>query len=171
MATHETSTKWVAQVASPRTDPAFDQTDPRTAEALAMYKCLRTAKRLAAIPLVPGKTPRLWGIRPLEPLVTAGLCDTVGATSRAMLTFLAACHVRRDGDQVVSAHTEGKPPRATEAWLREAIALGGVDLIREVAEVILRREDLGDFEDDDAAESPADPFDRYGLPRGLTLPR
>lgn len=172
MATHETGLKWVAQIAAPRTDPAFDRTHPDFREAAARYMRLRTAKALDAVPLVPGRKPRLWGLRTLDTTTIAALRDLPGQTQRSMMVFLACCHVRRDPDGMpVEARVEGKPPRAKEAWVEEAMRLGGLVLVEEIAEVALRREELGDYEDTDESESPDDPFARYSLPRGLALPR
>ena len=169
---------WVAQVASPRTDPAFDLTAPTWDAAAKRYVKTRSAKDLAALPTKPGRKPRLWGVRLITPSEYATILAVQNGAQRAQVAFAAGCHQRIDPNGITARATlldrpsRESPEVSSGEWVTEAQRLRGHQLIEEVASVVIRRAEIGDIEDEAELEDALrDPFALYGLPRGLTLSR
>lgn len=167
----------VAQVYAPRCDPAFDRKHADWPKAVVTYARARTKVRLDALPRLEGKTPRLWAVAWLTPAAYALLRATPNPADRQQLAFKVGCHARVEPDgRVIRASIAERASSASgtsvasDEWLAEAVRLGGHQLVAEVAEVVMRRHEIGDIPDD-GGDDLIDPLDRYQGPPGLVLAR
>ncbi len=163
---------WVAQIAAPRTDPAFDRSDREAwLVAAKRYTQTRSPADLAALPLLEGRKPRLYAVRVLSPEAYTAVKAQGTVEQRDLLACRAgvAAYKDTDGrtfDAPLEAGSPGAAPVATAAWLKTLQSLGGGQLLQELAAVVLRRYEIGDV---DTIEG-ADPLDLYHL-GGLRLAR
>lgn len=169
---------FVAQVCAPRCDSAFDRSHEDWQRLSTIYARSRAQIRLDALPRKKGGAePRLWAVSWLTPAAYAHLRTIKNLAELQQMAFRVGCHQRREPDgRVVRATLAEKKTTAagssvaSEAWLNEAVRLGGHQLIAEVAEIILRRHEIGDV-DDDGGDDLSDPLDRYQIPAGIALAR
>jgi hypothetical protein len=167
---------WVAQIASPRTDPAFARGALNTPEreawmtAALRYSRTRSAADLAALPVIEGKRPRLYAVRVLDPTAYTAIKAQGTVEQRDQLAVRAGVVSYQDTDKRTHdaplEPTQGAAPLATAAWVKTLVGLGGGQLIQELAAVVIRRYEIGDVEDFEGA----DPLDLYHL-GGLRLGR
>lgn len=161
---------WAAQCTG-RGDPAFDREHEDYGRALLAYAKTRTPADLAKIPCKPGKTPRLYGVRVLTVEARAFVTDTQGAATRdlnAVRVGVAAIKTGSGPEERPDIESKSEiASLATREWCTRLGALGGGSLIDELAELVLRRADFGDY---DEAEGDS-PLVHYALPRGSTLAR
>lgn len=166
----------VAQVAAPRTDPAFDRGAPNTPArevwmaAAKRYVQTRCAADLAKLPLLDGRRPRLYAVAVLTPEAYTAVMAQGTAEQRVALACRAGVMSYRDELGVshaapMEANTSGAP-LATSAWLRTLQSVGGGQLLTELAAVVIRRYEIGDVEELEGA----DPLDLHHL-GGLRLGR
>lgn len=171
-------TLFVAQVAAPRCDAAFERGAPNTPAreawmtAARRYVQTRAPGDLAKLPLKDGRKPRLYGVRVLTPEAFAVVEALSNVQQRVNLAVRAGVTSYRDENGILTdAPLENTgatgAPLATAAWLRTLQDLGGGQLLDELAAVVLRRYQIGDVEDPEGA----DPLDLYALPAGLRLGR
>lgn len=167
----------VAQVYAPRCDPAFDRRHPEWSRLVTQYARARSAVRLEALPRLEGKRPRLWQVSWLTPAAYALLRAIQSPAERQQMAFRVGCLSRTEPDGTTRranlaerATTAAGASLASEEWLAEAVRLGGHQLVAEVAEVVMRRHEIGDLPDD-GGEELSDPLDRYQGPPGLVLAR
>ena len=175
-----TTTLDVAQMGAPRCDPAFNRRHPDWNRLARRYVATRLPEHLAALPRVEGRSPVLYRVGLLTPKAYAVLRGLVSPTVLAHSAVLAAVHSFTDANG--RQHRATMAPRradvdmdvAEEAWLDTLRAIGGGVLLEELAEVVIRRHEIGDFDDasdDDGEGALPDPLDRYALPPGSTLAR
>lgn len=136
---------WCMQLSSGM-DPAVDQDAEDAATRLAEYATSRHPMELARVPLRAGERPTLWKLRPLTPEERSELLSQ--PTPKAVLeAFRCAVVARCDGATVsadgrVSGAEEAAPldrGRATAAWVKAQIALGGGALVDELGSLALQR--------------------------------
>lgn len=172
---------FIAQVCAPRCDVAFDRTHDDWPRLSTLYARSRAPVRLDALPRRGGDggrpEPRLWAVGWLTPAAYAHLRSYKNLAELQQMAFRVGCLARRepDGSLIRAQLAEKKTTAAgssvaSEAWLAEAVRLGGHQLIAEVAEVILRRHEIGDVPDD-GGDDLSDPLDRYQIPAGIALAR
>lgn len=166
-----------AQVYAPRCDPAFDRKHPEWSRLVTQYARARSKVRLDALPRLDGRSPRLWAVSWLTPAAYALLRAIQSPAERQQMAFRVGCLSRlepdgttRKADLAERATGAAGASLAAETWLAEAVRLGGHQLVAEVAEVVMRRHEIGDISDDGGDEL-ADPLDRYQGPAGLVLAR
>lgn len=171
----------VAQITAPKTDPAFDldaipEVDPAApaeagapldiGELLSNYERSRSPEDLAALPVRRAdypNGPRLYHLTPLTPRQYAILKDVPGEALRDQLTVQHACHEFTDHDGTPRKARLRKVNGLTiaeDSWLDALAAAGGAMLFGELADIILRRAEVGD-----------DVVGPFLLRRGTRLPR
>lgn len=166
----------VAQIGAPRQDPAFDRRHKDWDRLVRRYSFTRHEKHLDALPVIEGKKVRRFAVGLLTPKAYAELLALQNRFERAHLAVRAAVTSFTDeqGREVRATFLprSGTIDIAEEGWLDTLHEVGGHNLIVELAEVALRRHEIGDFDDADDFEGPGaqpDPLDRYALPPGITL--
>lgn len=163
----------VVQIYAPRTDKALDLAADGAAAALRRYGATRHPADLAKVPLRPGQTPRVYGVRLISVAQLAAL-----QAERGLARHLLACRLgvawTRGADGIVARPEEEVAQGvrlAVPAWVDKLQSLGGGQLIAELGEVVQRRAEIGDLEPVEEGEEAGDPLDRYAPPSGLRLPR
>lgn len=162
-------TLWVARVAGPRPDPAFDTTHPDWERLALAYMRSRTATALAALPVKDGRTPVLFGVHQLTPAAYRRLASDMTLVERYQLAVRVGCHARKDASGPTSPRTldDRGVLVAEESWVAEIAARWGHAAVEEVGEVVLRLYQVGPPSEED----DADPLGLYALPPGLAVAR
>ena len=165
----------IAQIASPRRDPAFDPKHDDFDKTLRRYASTRQPKDLAAIPLREGRRLRLFHLRQLTPEQVETV-STLTGVARTNAVVLAGClsYAEPEGRTVQAPlrdtlGVKGEQPVAEREWLATLSKIGGQQLLPEIASVIVRWTEIGDLTDEALEDAARDPFALYGLPPGLTL--
>ena len=176
MATVLGTTLEVAQIYAPRTDRAFAVNADGAAAALRRYSATRHPADLARVPLREGRTPRLYGVRMLTAAELSALQPHRGLERSILACRVGVTFARSPEGSVERAtmESEGTVKLATMEWIEKLQAIGGVQLLVELGEIIQRRAEIGDIDPEDyptAAEGGGDPLDLYAAPSGLKLPR
>ena len=163
----------VVQIYAPRTDKALNVAADGAAAALRRYSATRHPADLAKIPVRPGQTPRVYGVRMISVAQLAAL-----QAERGLARHLLACRLgvawTRGADGVTERPEEEVAQGvrlAAPAWADRLQALGGGLLLAELGEVVQRRAEIGDLDPFDDGGDGGDPLDRYAAPSGLRLPR
>lgn len=163
---------WVAAVVGPKCDPAFNTKHPEWIALAQQYARTRDPRDLEKLPVHEGRRPRLHAIEMLTPRQYAQLDSMPDPMDRALSAVcVASLRVKHGDGRVEEAPIAAKGELGSAAdvtkWPTRLADLGGMNLIRELASVILQRAESGDPDEGDGA----DPLERFALPRGLVLAR
>lgn len=163
---------WIASVVGPKCDPAFDTKHPEWLTLAQQYARTRDPRDLEKLPLREGRKLRLHAIEVLTPRQYAHLDAMTDPMDRALSAVcVASLRVKHADGHVEEAPIAARGDQGSAAdvakWPARLGELGGMNLVRELASVILQRAESGDPDEGEGS----DPLERFGLPRGLVLAR
>ena len=172
----------VAQVCGVRCDPAFDRAHEDWPRRVERYLRTRAEADLDALPLLAGRRPTYWLVGHLAPAAWMALDGVTVPAARAVVAVQFGCLARIDpgGHEVAAPRNRVRPgqaPSATEAWTTAMALQGGGELIEEIAAVVRRRYEVGDYDGADDGENvdaegfDAGPLGWYAPPPGLSAAR